>query len=84
MFCSSLSFFISALTVASDAPCNHCDEFMIQINFTYLKFYQLLKVLERLGLLVDLVLEVLGHEGLVQVGVEEEGRQVEVDLLRLE
>ena len=44
---------------------------------------QLLQVLQRLGLLVDLVLEVLGHHGLVQVGVEEEGRQVQVDLLRL-
>ena len=57
---------------------------MIQIKFTYLKYYQLLKVLERLGLLIDLVLEVLGHQSLVQVGVEEEGRQVQVDLLRLE
>ena len=84
MFCSSLSFFISALTVASDAPCNHYEEFMIQIKFTFFESYQLLEVLERLGLLVDLVLEVLGHEGLVQVGVEEEGRQVQVDLLGLE
>ena len=57
---------------------------MIQIKCNYFESYQLLEVLERLGLLVDLVLEVLGHEGLVQVRVKQEGRQVEVDLLGLE
>ena len=56
---------------------------MSTIDSKYLKSHQLLEVLESLGLLVDLVLEVLCHDGLVQIGVEEEGRQVQVDLLRL-